>query len=51
MSIMSFAVLAAESGAHEEGGVNPWLIGGGAFAILVALIVCLVAFAGGREHS
>lgn len=51
MSILSLAVLAAESGAHEEGGVNPWLVGGGAFAILVALIICLVAFAGGREHS
>jgi hypothetical protein len=52
MSILSLAVLAAESGAHaEEGGANPWVVGGVAFGILAALLVALVAFASGREHS
>ena len=52
MSIMSLAVLAAEAGAHaEEEGINPWLVGGIAFGILVAALISLVAFAGGRDHS
>jgi hypothetical protein len=36
---------------HGEPAVNPWLIGGGALAILLILLVALVAFGGGREHS
>jgi hypothetical protein len=52
MSITSLAVLAAEAGGHsEEGGINAWLVGGIAFGILVAMLISLVAFAGGREHS
>lgn len=42
-------VSAAE--AHSEGGVNPWLIGGGTLAFLLLLLIGLVAFGGGREHS
>ena len=36
---------------HGEPAVNPWLIGGGTLAILLILLVALVAFGGGREHS
>jgi hypothetical protein len=34
-------------------GVEPisWVIGGTALLILVGLLVALVAFGGGREHS
>jgi hypothetical protein len=36
--------------AHEE-SVNPWLVGGIALAILLAMLGALIAFGGGREHS
>ena len=51
MPFHSVVVLAAESGAHEESEVSPWLIGGVILAVLVLLLIILVAFAGGREHS
>jgi hypothetical protein len=51
MSLHSLVVLAAESGAEEEGGINPWLVGGLILGFLLLLMVALVAFAGGREHS
>ena len=47
---MSLTVLAAES--HEE--VNEtlnWAVGGGTLAILLVLLLALVLFGGGREHS
>jgi len=51
MSFHALAVLAAESGAHEEGGVSPWIVGPGAFAILVILLLAVISFGGGRDHS
>ena len=50
LHVLSTVVLAAES--HEE--VNTalnWTVGGGTLLILMALLVALVAFGGGREHS
>lgn len=43
-------VLAAET-AHEEGGINPWLVGVIVLGFLLILLVGLLVFAGGREHS
>ena len=40
--------------AAEEGGepaVSPWFVGGGALGILLLMLIILVAFGGGREHS
>ena len=50
---ISQTVLAVIQAAEEHGepAVNPWLIGGGTLAILLILLVALVAFGGGREHS
>ncbi len=45
----SVVLLAAESGAAE--GVNPWFIGIGAFVLLLILLLAVVSFGGGREHS
>ena len=39
--------LAAEEGA----GITPYVIGIGALALLLALLVALLAFGKGREHS
>jgi len=44
-------ILASESAAHDEGGVNPWAIGLGALAVLLVLLLVVIAFGGGREHS
>ncbi len=37
--------------AHHELAVSPWLVGIGAFAILVALLVGLLMFGAGRDHA
>ncbi len=43
-------IAAAEAAEHSE-KVNHWIIGGVAIVILLGLMVGLLAFAGGREHS
>ena len=42
-------VSAAES--HSSPGAMPWLVGGGVLLLLIAMVVGLLAFGGGREHS
>lgn len=42
---------AAETEAHSDPAVPPWAIGLLALGILLALLVGLVVFGGGREHS
>lgn len=42
-------ITASEAGGEE--GVSPWLVGGGVLGILLLLVIGLVAFGGGREHS
>lgn len=51
MSLTTVAVLAAEAETHSEPAVSPWVVGGIALGILLAMMVALVAFGGGREHS
>jgi hypothetical protein len=47
MSITPLVTLAAAS----SGGINPWLVGGGVFVLLLVLLGGLLAFGGGRDHS
>ncbi len=50
ISQVALLVRAAEE--HlEPAAVNPWFIGGGVFAFLLLLLIGLVWFGGGREHS
>ena len=45
-------LLQAAAEEHEMwGGVNHWVIGALVLAILLALLIGLVSFGGGREHS
>ena len=44
-------VFLSESAGHDSGGANPWVIGGIALGLLLALLLAVVAFGGGREHS
>ena len=53
MSLSQIAVLltrAAEE-SHGEPAVDPWAVGGIALGILLLMLIALVAFGGGREHS
>ena len=43
--------LISAAGGESEGGINPWVVGGGTLAILLLLLIGLIAFGGGREHS
>lgn len=51
MTFAATMVLAAE--ATEEHGTSgiEWVVGGVTLAILLALLIGLVAFGGGRDHS
>jgi hypothetical protein len=48
--LSTLALHTAEAASHEE-SFNHWIAGGIALAILLGLLLLLVAFAGGREHS
>ena len=50
ISLTALAVLqAAEE--HGEPAVNPWVVGGGTLALLLLMLLALVWFGGGRDHS
>lgn len=49
--MLSALILAAATAEHGEPVVHPYAVGGIALAILLALLVALIAFGGGREHS
>ena len=49
MSLSALIILAAES--HGEPAVSPYLIGALALGILLGLLLALITFGGGREHS
>lgn len=51
LSQISLLLTRAAEEAHGEPAVSPWVIGGLALGILLALLVALIAFGGGREHS
>ena len=48
MSITPLVTVAAESSASD---INPRFVGGGVFVFLLILLVGLLAFGGGRDHS
>lgn len=50
-SLVTTVAPALSESAHHEPAVSPYLIGLGTFAILVALMVGLLMFGAGREHS
>jgi hypothetical protein len=49
MAVAPLLTTAAETGGIHD--VNPWAVGGGIMAILIVLIVGLLAFGAGRDHS
>jgi hypothetical protein len=51
MSIPAVILLAAEEGEHEVNQAISWGVGSLALGILLFLLIGLIAFGGGREHS
>ncbi len=51
VSATALVVVRAAEESHGEPAVPAWVVGAGALAILLAMLVALVAFGGGREHS
>ncbi len=49
--MLSQVVIAAHEVAEHSEKVNHWIVGAVALTILWGLMLGLVAFAGGREHS
>jgi hypothetical protein len=49
MSLTTLAITAAET--HGEPTIPAWGVGGLALGILLTLLVLLIIFGGGREHS
>ncbi len=46
--VLTLARLAEEGGSD---GINPWLVGGIALGLLLALLLTVVAIGGGRDHT
>jgi hypothetical protein len=51
MSLSVLALRAAEESHHEVNTALSWGIGAVALLILLGLLLALVSFGGGREHS
>jgi len=49
MSLSALSIVAAES--PGDPAVHPYLVGAIALAILLGLLLALISFGGGREHS
>ena len=48
LSVQTILVAASEYG---ESAISPYVVGGLALAILLTLLVALITFGAGREHS
>lgn len=48
---MSYAPLLVSAAEAKASGINPYFIGGGVLLLLVIVMVTLLAFGAGRDHS
>lgn len=44
-------VALTEAAGEESGGPHPWLVGVSIFVVLALMLLALVSFGGGRDHS
>jgi acyl dehydratase len=49
--LSALTLVAAETAEHGEPAVHPYVVGAVSLGILLAMLLALLAFAGGREHS
>ncbi len=48
-ALNTVSTIAAETSGEQT--INPWVVGAISLAILLGLMLALVSFGGGREHS
>jgi hypothetical protein len=48
---MSFAPLVVTAAEAARTGINPYIVGGCVLLLLITLVVGLLAFGAGRDHS
>jgi hypothetical protein len=51
LSSQTVLAVVRAAGEHGEPAIHPYAVGGIALGILLLLLLGLLAFAGGREHS
>ena len=49
--LSTVTLFAAETAEHSEPVVSPYVVGGVTLVILMVLLLAVVSFGGGREHS
>ena len=49
--LSTVTTLAAETAEHGEPALHPYVVGGIALALLLVLLLAVISFGGGREHS
>jgi hypothetical protein len=49
--LSALTIVAAETAEHGEPAIHPYAVGAIALGILLAMLLALIAFGGGREHS
>lgn len=50
-SLVTTVAPALSEATHGEPAVNPWFVGIGTFVILAAMLLALLAFGAGRDHT
>lgn len=51
MSLSTVVLAASETAEHSEPAISPYAVGGIALGILFLLLVVVLSFGAGREHS
>jgi hypothetical protein len=48
---MSSARVLSAATEAQSSGINPWVVGVSVLALLLIMMLCLLAFGGGRDHT
>ena len=51
LAVLAATTLSAAEAEHGEPVVSPYAVGGVVLALLIILLLAVVSFGGGREHS
>ncbi len=49
--LSTVTLIAAETAEHSEPTINPYWIGAVTLVVLLVLVLAVISFGGGREHS
>jgi len=48
---MSSARVLSAATEAQSSGISPWVVGASVLALLLIMMLCLLAFGGGRDHT